>query len=339
MNIVVFTKNWLGDVIFETPAIQAIKENFPNSHLIAVTHSRCRDILKSNPYVDEIIHFDNHKEQKSYFSKFRFIQNLRKRGIDLAFLFHRAQEHAWIAYLAGARKRVGYTTKWRSYLLTHPMPEPLEFVHDVQYFMDLVSFAGLNVKNDYCYEFYFSKEEEQQAEKLLKEHGLTSNSIVAINPGANWFPKRWPSHYFKQLAERLVKQCGVQIVVTGDESDRSVAEEIVAGNNSNLVSMCGKTSLGVLGALFSKCRLVISNDTGPLHIAAGSGVNVVALFGPTQPLETGPLGRGRNVMIQCVPDGIDSLPWMGKKSPPPWMELMSVDQVYQIIKKEKLIAS
>ncbi len=337
MNILVFTKNWLGDVIFETPAIRAIKENYPDSHLIAVIPPRCHEILKSNPYVDEIIFFNNRQEHKNYWSKFHFIQNLKKRKIDLAFLFHRAQEHAWIAYFIGARKRIGYGTKWRSYLLTHAVSEPEGPIHDVQYFLDLVTAAGLKTKGDYHYEFYFSKEDEQQAEKLLKEHSLESNSIIAINPGANWLPKRWPPAYYKQLAEQLMKNFGVRIIVTGHASDQEVAGEITNGKNNGIVSFCGRTSLGVLGALFSKCRLVISNDTGPLHIAAGVGSNVLALFGPTQSLETGPLGRGRNVIIHYVPDSIHQLPWMEKKLPPPWMELLSVEYVMNVIQKEKLI--
>ena len=170
MNILVFTKNWLGDVIFETPAIRTIKENFPQSHLIAITPRQCVDILEANPYVDEIIPFNNRREEKSFSSKWDLVGKLKQRRIDRAYLFHRAQEHAWIAYLTGARERVGYNTKWRSYLLTRAFPEPEGPVHDVQYFLDLIRKAGLKVEGDYPYEFYYFPEDESKAQSWLEEY-------------------------------------------------------------------------------------------------------------------------------------------------------------------------
>src|SRR3990167_2767526 len=103
MNIVVFTKNWLGDVIFETPAIQAIKENFPGSHLIAVTPRRCVEILEVNPNIDEVIPFDEKEDDKNIFIQLSLIRNLRKRKVERAYLFHRSITRARIAYWSGVR--------------------------------------------------------------------------------------------------------------------------------------------------------------------------------------------------------------------------------------------
>ncbi|MBI1977296.1 MAG: glycosyltransferase family 9 protein, partial [Candidatus Omnitrophica bacterium] len=174
----------------------------------------------------------------------------------------------------------------------------------------------------------------------LQTHGLESTRLVAINPGANWPPKRWPAEYFCELAERLIERYGIQVVLTGSHDDEPVAQLILDSHaNSNILSLCGQTTVRQLGALFSMCRLVISNDTGPLHIAAGVGTNVIGLFGPTQPLETGPLGRGKNIMIQYAPEGVE-LPWIGKQFeefPSPWMELISVEKVLETIEREKLL--
>ena len=340
MNVAVFTKNWLGDVIFETPAIRTIKENFPDCHLIAVTPRACVDILEPNPYVDEIIPFNDRKEEKGFVQKWRLIQKLRKYRIDKAYLFHRAQKHAWIASLAGAKERIGYSTKWRKYLLTRTIPEQEDFVHDVEYFLNLLRADGLKISGDYPYEFYFLPEDEQKANGLLKEHGLTSENLIAINPGANWAPKRWPIEYFGKLADRLMERYGVQVVVTGNSDDEPLAQKMLSNgrsNNPSVVSMCGKTTIRELGALFSKCRLVISNDTGPLHVAGGVGANVIGIFGPTQLKETAPLGRGRNVVIHYAPEGA-KLPWVGEDFPfGQWMEHISVDDVLQVIEKERLL--
>ena len=336
MNILVFTKNWLGDVIFETPAIRTIKENFPESRLITVTPKRCVEVLEANPYVSKVIPFDE-KEDRGIFARFGLIQRLRKFKFDQAYLFHRSSTRAWIAYFAGAKERIGYDTKGRGLLLTKAVPEPESPIHDVQYFMGLLQAAGLRVEGDYAYEFFYSKEDERRIEKLLVEHGLDSSRLVAINPGANWLPKRWPPEYFRELAHRIIERFHLQIVLTGSAEDQPVAEMILNhGGPYSMTSLCGKTTVRELGALYAKCRLLISNDTGPLHIGSGVGTNVVGIFGPTAPLETAPLGRGRNVIIHYAPDGV-KLPWIGRKFPSPWMELISADSVFETIEKERLL--
>ncbi len=335
MRIAVFTKNWLGDVIFETPAFRALKENFPDSHVIAITPRRCAEILETNPCVDEIITF----EESNIFNQLKLIYQLKKRNIDRGYLFHRSSTRARLLRWAGIRERIGYDTKGRGRFLTHPIQEPPSPVHQVQYFLNLLSASGHRVTNDYQYEFHFTPEELKKTETLLKENHLNQNRLIAMNPGANWTPKRWPPAYFRQLADRLIKRFGIQVVLTGSSEDRSVADEILNHSApSSIVSLCGKTTVRELGALFSQCQLVISNDTGPLHIAAGVGTNVLGIFGPTASRETAPLGRGKNVIIHYFPEGA-SLPWFGKKFPYPWMELISVDQVFETIEKEHLIHS
>lgn len=338
MNIAVFTKNWLGDVIFETPAIRVIKENFPNSHLIVITPHRCVDILEENPFVDEIIAFGEKKDEKNIFRIFKLIHELKKRNIDRVYLFHRSATRARFALWSDIKERIGYDTKGRSKFLTHAVPEPQRPIHDVQYFLNLLSQTGLQVQNDYHYEFYFTPDDQRKVDLLLDNHKIDPNRLVAINPGANWIPKRWPPSYFRDLAHQLTGRFGIQIVLTGSEDDCSVANEILnQSTHKSIVSFCGKTTVRELGALFSKCRLVISNDTGPLHIAAGVGSNVLGIFGPTASRETAPLGRGKNVVIHYFPEGAQ-LPWIGKHFPSPWMEHISVDQVVQTIEKEKLLS-
>lgn len=338
MNIVVFTKNWLGDVIFETPAIRVIKENFPDSHLIAITPRRCVEILEANPYVDEIIVFEKN-EERNIFCQLKLVLALRKRKIDRAYLFHRSLTRALLLCLAGVRQRIGYKTKGRSKLLTYAVVEPNGPIHNVQYFLDLLRASGHQVQTDCHYEFYFTLADLKKAEALLNEHQLDVNRLVALNAGANWIPKRWPPSYFRELAHRLVHRYGIQIVLTGDAKDCSVAREILNhGSEVPMVSLCGKTTVRELGALFSKCRLVISNDTGPLHVAAGVGANVLGIFGPTASRETAPLGQGKNVIVHYYPEGV-KLPWIGKQFPSPWMELISVDQIFETIEKEHLLSS
>ncbi|MBI4373069.1 MAG: lipopolysaccharide heptosyltransferase II [Candidatus Omnitrophica bacterium] len=337
MNIVVFTKNWLGDVIFETPALRAIKENFPDSHLVAVTSKRCVEILEVNPHVDEVISFDEKETGKNIFARWRLVRNLKKRKIDRAYLFHRSITRAKLACRSGIKERIGYDTKKRGKWLTCAVPEPEGPIHDVQYFLDLLRASGHRVENGCEYEFHFTPNDLKTADALLREYELNPDRLVAINAGANWIPKRWPPSHFRELAHRLVSRFGVQIVLTGSAGDSPVAREILNhGTRSSFVSLTGKTTVRELGALYTKCRLVISNDTGPLHIASAVGTNVLGLFGPTASRETAPLGRGRNVIIHYFPEGVE-LPWVGKAFPSPWMELISVETVLETIEREKLL--
>ncbi len=338
MKIVVFTKNWIGDVIFHSPALQAIKANFPDCHLIVVTSPRCVEILNANPFVDEIMTYDDRGKEGGFWARSKLTWKLRKMKIDKIFLFHKSFWRAYVSYCAGAKERIGYKTKkGRSILLTTPVAEKDEIVHDVQYFTDLLQAAGLKVENDYQYEFFFKPDDLRKAEELLRLSNLNSDRLIAINPGANWIPKRWPPMFFAQLAKKLIERYQAKIIISGNEDDAKIAA-IIQSQAPNAISFCGKTSLRVLGALYSKCKLVVSSDTGPSHIASGVGATVVSLFGPTSPLETAPMGKGKNIIIHHAPEGI-KLPWIGKIEdfPAPWMEFITVDDVLNVIEKERLI--
>jgi heptosyltransferase II len=337
VNILVFTKNWVGDVIFEMPAIRVIKENYPAAHLIAVTTPRCVDILAANPDVDEVMTFDEKSTQKSVFSKLWFTSILRQRKIHQAYLFHRSSTRARIAYFSGAKMRVGYDTKGRGFWLTHAVPQPKEPMHDVHYFLNLLSAAGLRVGIDCHYEFFFKDDDAMHAQALLDAHALDPKRLVAINPSANWERKRWPTEYYKMLVRRLIKLYDVQIVITGTAEDQQVADQILDQSGElPIFSLCGKTTICQLGALLSKCQFLVSNDSGPLHIGTGVGTNVLGIFGPTAPRETAPLGRGKNILIHYAPPGM-KLPWIGKHFPSPWMELITVDEVLKVIEREELL--
>lgn len=326
MKILIFTKNWLGDVIFETPVIKAIKRNFPEAELICATTPRCEEILKKNPYVDRVAVFDERSTHKSLRAKLEFVAWLRKENIDKAFIFHRSFSRVLLTVLGGVRERIGYATKGRRFLLTRAVPNTRTDQHHVYYFLDLLQKAGLKVDVDpYC-EFYFSEEDDQAAADLLSDKGLDLSGLVAFNPGGNRFNKRWPTRHFAMLADLLVERYRTSVVITGHTQDDPLASEITHGTRrAKPVSLCGNTRLGELGAVFSRCRLVVSGDSGPLHIAAGAGANVIALFGPTNARWTGPCGRARNIVIQAESRNDRS------------MESIEPSRVMQIIEREKLL--
>ena len=290
-RILIFEVNWLGDVLFSTPAIRAIRKKYSDSHIAALVVPRCREVLEHNPDLNEIISYQEKGDHRSLWGKWRLVRDLRRRKFDLAFIFHRSFTRALMVYLAGIPDRVGYAAKGRGFLLTRPVAVPSGKLHKVEYFLQLVRQSGI----DSCgkaYGFYVSDDDRAWVLNFFTEHNITpADFLVVLNPGGNWEPKRWPADRFAELANHLVDLHQARIIITGEHKDKVLAERIAQGMNSQPISLCGKTSLTQLFALFDRVNLVISGDSGPMHIASAGRARVIALFGPTSPEITGPSGK------------------------------------------------
>lgn len=337
MKILIWTKNWLGDVLFEVPALQAIRDNFPEARLSAVAPFRCQEILGAIPFLDEVKFFDERENGRGLFAKARFIAWLRSQKFDKVFLFHRSFTRALLTWLGGIPERIGYETPKRKGVLTRPVPEPRGPLHQVDYFLVLLKWAGLEVRFGAEYQFFLRPDDEAQALQFLKVNGLRDKAFVAFHVGANWGPKRWPAGHFARLADLLTETFSSPVVLTGSAKDGETADQIIQQCGvAHPISLCAKTSLGALGAFFRKAAFVVSSDSGPMHIASGVGTPVVALFGPTSPQMTGPRGIGKKVVLSFVPEGY-SIPWKGKNLPPGgWMERIQPEEVLKTIQQENL---
>jgi len=288
-HILIFDVNWLGDVLFSTPVIRNIRYNFPNSFIACVIPSRCFQVLEGNPYLDEIIFFDERNQQRSLKEKLKFINLIKAKRFDMAFLLHRSFTRAFILWLAGIKERVGYTTKKRVFLLTKKIPPPdRDSLHRIDYYLGVIKGAGLKVIDKHL-DFFIKKEDFAFVDNFLKENKITeSDLLVGINPFGNWLPKRWPVNYWKELIQKITEQIPSKIIITGAESDLSLAQDIKA-NNPSVIVACGKLNLKQFGALCKRLNLFISADTGPLHIANTVGTKkIIALYGPTSLITTSP---------------------------------------------------
>lgn len=298
-KILVLTKNWLGDVVFQSAAIKTIKENFPDSELVAAGPERCQEIFRNFPYIDRAIVFDEKKSERPLLEKLKRSLEWRRERFTHAFLFHRSMTRAFLVRLAGVPFRAGYATKGRSWLLTHSAVEPAPGLHDTDYFLSLLKAVGLRAELGRPYEFYFSKRDEDFALRLMESSGLRKNNFFVFHTGANWQPKRWPMERFGKLARLIGARGAWPIVLTGAKEDEGRIDQFLSLTAQlPIISLAGKTSLGELGALFSFSRAVVSNDSGPLHIADGVGAKTVAIFGPTNEVKTGPRGRGESVLLK-----------------------------------------
>lgn len=289
-RILIFNVNWLGDVLFSTAAIRNIRINFPHAYLACAIPARCYLVLKDNPHLDEIMIFDEKDRHKGVFAKLDFVRLLKSKQFDTVFLLHRSFTRALICRLAGIGQRIGYYTKKRSFLLTRAIKPPSpRSMHRIDYYLNILEKAGLRLEDRFT-EFFVSDADVNFIVRFLKDRHLDGKGfLVALNPGANWAPKRWPAKHWALLADSLIDNLAAKVIIVGSSNDASIAREITASMHNKPVVACGLLNLKKLAALFKRVGLLVTADTGPLHIANAVGAaKIIALFGPTDPAITGP---------------------------------------------------
>ena len=299
-RILIFNVNWLGDVLFSSATIRNVRRNYPQSYIASVIPSRCYPVLKDNPHLDEIIIFDEHDRHKGVLEKLNFVRLLKQKKFDTVFLLHRSFSRALICRLAGIKERVGHQTKKRAFLLTKKIvPPKKDSLHRIDYYLDVIEKAGLRIEDRYL-DFVFASSDQELVDNFLKKNLiLPGDFVVAINPGGNWMPKRWPVDYWASLADKLISETQAKVVITGSISDLLLAGQIKNAMRQSPIIACGVFNLKQLGALASKVEIFVSSDTGPLHIAnAVKAKKIIALFGPTAQSITGPYPSTNVIVLQ-----------------------------------------
>jgi heptosyltransferase-2 len=299
-RILIFNVNWLGDVLFSTAAIRNIRRNFPDSFIACIIPSRCYPVLKDNPYLDEVIIFDEKDRHRGVLAKLTFVRQLKAKGFDTVFLLHRSFSRALLCRLAGIPERIGYQTKKRAFLLTKKIiPPRRDSIHRIDYYLTIIEKAGLKVEDRYL-DFFVSEEDAKLVDDFLKKHSLGAQDLlIALNPGGNWLPKRWLKEYWAELADRLISEFGVRIVITGGVQDLTLACAIRGAMKEKPIIATGIFNVTQLGALAKRADLFITADTGPLHIANAVGAKkIIAIYGPTHPDITGPYPLKNVIILQ-----------------------------------------
>ncbi|MBI5190012.1 MAG: lipopolysaccharide heptosyltransferase II [Nitrospirae bacterium] len=306
-KILVRATNWVGDVVMSMPAVTAIRKNFPGSHITVLVKPPMHELFVGNPAVNEIIVFDRKGEYRGPAGIARLARELRRRRFDRAILLQNAFEAALITFLANIPVRMGYNTDGRGILLNMgvKVSEETRRKHQVFYYLDMLD--ALGIKAGYSApKLYVGKPESEWAAGLLKSHGITSRDLIAgINPGAQYgVAKRWHPERFGQVADSLAKKDGAKVIIFGGHGDIATAGAVQASMKGQALNLAGKTTIRELMALIKNCRLFITNDTGPMHIAAALGVPTLAVFGSTDHIATAPHGNGHKVVrepVNCSP--------------------------------------
>jgi lipopolysaccharide heptosyltransferase II len=292
-NILIVNVNWLGDTLFTTPFIRTLRETYPEAYIAIFTHSRCKEILEGNPHIDEVIVYDEKERHRHLLGRFSIVSELTSKRFDTAFMLRRSLSRAMILFLSKIPERIGYYNKKSGFLLTKKIPPPPKALHRVEYFLGLARGVGMRPRS-MNYEFFVSEGHRDAADRILGEVGLKKGrDFIVLNAGGNWDLKRWPFENFARLGDEIANRFKARVVLTGAEKDTKLCKKISSLMKEEPVLLCGRTDLKTLGAVFEKARWVVSNDSGPMHIAVGVKTPVVALFGPTSPEITGPYGDGR----------------------------------------------
>jgi heptosyltransferase II len=299
-RILVRGTNWIGDAVMSTPALQRLRSSFPQSHIALLASGRTTALFEDSPLCDEVIEY--RRREEGITAVLKTMKTLRARRFDLAVLFQNAFEAALLSYLGGARLRIGFAQQGRGFLLTHGLQRSVEHRnrHQVHDYLDIVAECERvclgsdfkSIDSTPLPSLIANAKQKDAALTLLECFGVKSGSrsLIAINAGAtNSRAKCWPAESFAALADRLVREMNAQIVLIGGPSELEYADGVISRMETNGVAdLTGKTSLIELIGLLDLCDLLVSNDTGPAHIAAALGRPTITIFGPTNEFETAP---------------------------------------------------
>jgi heptosyltransferase II len=301
-KILIRSTNWIGDAVMTTPAMAAVRASFPLAEVVVVANPLVSELFNPHPYCDRVIVFDKKGSHRGTRGLMRFSGILRRESFDLAILFQNALEAALMAFLARIPRRLGYRRDLRGPLLTHGVPcgAPERRLHHTAYYRHLLRTNGIE-GGDGRLRLACTDSERGWASTVLE----SDVAWVAINPGASYgSAKRWFPDRFAAVADALAASVPARIVLTGGSGERDLGDDIEAAMKSPCLNLVGMTSVRQMMAVLSLCRLMITNDSGPMHVAAALGVPVVALFGPTDHTTTSPHSPDQRIVrkaTECAP--------------------------------------
>lgn len=305
-NIIVRMPNWIGDMVMATPILTDLRKAYPNARITAMCRAPICDLLKEDPEVDELFCFSKTSSFSRRSDKKNIIEKLRQGKYDLGVLLTHSLSSAWWFWQGKVKTRLGYDCNGRRFFLSHPVPLPenLEQQHLVVTYKMLLEPLGISISNTPP-RLFLSNKEVEMARMLLKQHGVTKEStLIGINPGATYgSAKCWLPERFREVAQKLLSDPQVTLVFFGDQPTAPLVKQICQGLGPRVVNLAGLTSLREVAALISLCDVLLTNDSGPMHIADAVGTEIIALFGSTNEIVTGPYRNGKVIHkhVKCSP--------------------------------------
>ncbi|HLL89309.1 MAG TPA: lipopolysaccharide heptosyltransferase II, partial [Tepidisphaeraceae bacterium] len=321
-RILVVQPSWVGDAVMATPALRAIRQRFPRAHVAYLMKRYVKPLYGGMPWADQLITYRTGKT-KAKAGKGEFFDlaaRLRAGNFDVAVLLPNSFKSALVCKMANIKRIVGYERDGRGFLLSDkllPQKDKGKFVPTpiVKYYMGLARYLGAT-DTDLRMQLFVTEPERREAIDVLTRCGLEPDidrpgaagkpPLVLLNPGAQYgAAKLWRADYFAALADRLIEEQGATVLVSGAPRERAIIEQVKRHMKRAALDLSNKgVSLGSLKEIVRRCDLMVTNDTGPRHLAAAFDVPVVTVFGPTHPQWTEiyfPKERQVAVKVFCGP--------------------------------------
>ena len=307
-RILIRAVNWLGDAVMTTPAIEAVRETYPEAEITLLANTLVSQLFSPHNLIDKVITFDRNGRHKGVTGRLRLARELKLHHFDAAIILPNSFDSALVPWLARIPLRFGKNSDGRYLLLTDrylPDEKP-PLCHEVLYYLNLMGNFGIKSTQKPALHLFVTEDEIRAAGALLSQNKIVQEDfLLGINPGApfgsakHWYPER-----FAAVAEKLAEKWRAKIIIFGSPGEAPLAAEIESLLEGNCLNMAGKTSIRELMALIKRCNFFITNDSGPMHMAAAFGVPLVAIFGPTDHGGTSPFTDNAAIVrknVDCAP--------------------------------------
>ncbi len=302
-RIVFIRTDRLGETLLNLPAIASLKQALPHASLTLLVQLELAPLFQGVPGIDGVIAYEPDATASSWGRARVLAKALKPHGFDLAMISNPKKELHMAAWLAGIRWRVGYARKLGRWLLTHHLQDrkALGERHEVEYNLDLVRALGLPASAISCSLPRFTREQSDMVQLLERQGIKASKSFVAIHPWSSNPVKQWPADRFQSLIRRSIERLAVQVVIIGGVEEAARARDVFPSGGP-VANLTGQLTLRQLAALLQMAKLLVSNDSGPVHLAAAVNTRTLVLFGTTTPAtgprRWGPWGDGHAVIVK-----------------------------------------
>lgn len=344
LNILIIKLSAVGDVVHTLPALAELRRLYPQAHITWVIEEAAADLITGHPALDQVL-ISGRKRWLMAFRQGRyaeacqeglaFLKTLRDRPYDLVIDFHGLFKSAILAGLSSGRRKLGYNSlqEGSRFFYNEKIPEDMG-KHAVDRYLDFLRHLGAEPGPP---EFLIPETDanRKRAATLLRECGIDAgrDRFIAVNPVALWETKLWDQRKFAELAQRMSEELNIPVILTGSAAEKPHLDGIQQVMKNPIANLAGQTSLRDLASLYRLATLVVTTDSGPMHIAVAVGTPVVALFGPTDPARTGPYGTGHTVIrreLSCSPCLLKQCP--SRRC----MEEITVDDVFDVVRKQMI---
>ncbi len=337
-RVLITRMKFIGDVILTTPIIRSVRAALPSAHIAYMGEKEAVSLLEHNPYLDEIIPFDF--SVPSVIEQTRIGLLLRRRKFDLVIDLFGNPRSALLAYLSGARTRVGLDRPGRGKLYTVRIRDDGKPKTAVGFYKQFLLALGIPTTTAHT-EIFLTDEERRNAARLLASLeerlpvGGAPLPVIGMHPGATWPAKKWLPERFGELAAMISSRLGAQVVFTAGPKEKETIARAMAAAGSSAVAV-PVLRLRELAAVISHCSVFVSNDAGPMHIAPAVGVPTVGLFGPGEENIWFPYSRAEGHIalrmdVPCHPCHLDVCNRPGDENME-CMKLLTVDDVFEAVK-------